>query len=613
MGNAPVGTLLELLRPRRGAIAFAALLAAAVSILAGASVGMLKPAVEAIFDPQALAATLDRVAVAFPALEGPTRSLARSAQDDPFRVLATLLLAVLAISVVRGLLRWAHETIVATTAQGATADLLDRAFASLLRQDVGHLQRTGAASWLSRFTADADAVAKGLETLAGSLVFEPLAFLAYATVAFLLSWKLALLAVVATPLLAFVVRRVSTSVRDSTRRVLEKRQALTSRVEESLRGIRVVQACGGEESEARRFGAVNARVLAEWRRLARLEAATGPALEILALVGVAAALLVGGSLALRGEVSPGDLFGVGAALAGMYAPLRKIGGAINRVQAARAGAGRILDAAARPPAVADAPGARPLPPGPGAVTFRGVAVRHAEGAVALEGVTVEVPAGKRLAVVGPSGAGKSTLLNLVPRFLDPDEGSVLLDGADLRGVGLASLRDVIALVPQEVFLHEGSIRENVLYGRPGASGAEVEAACAAARVSEFAGRLPGGLDAPVGPAGALLSGGERQRVCVARALLRNPRVVLLDEPTAGLDARNEALVEEALEGLARGRTAILVTHRVAAAARADRVLVLDRGRVVGLGTHAELTASCPLYRALAAGSDADAGASAAAG
>ncbi len=582
-GGASLSRLAGLLRPYRGRVAAATAMAAVLALLSGASVGLLKPAVEALFDAKALHASMERVRTGIPALAGFADRVEAAAREDPVGALAILLGVVAGLTVLRGLLRWAYESIVAVTAQAATASLLDRMFAALLRQDVGHVQRTGAASFVSRFTADADAVSKGIETLAGSVVFEPLSFLVYAGVAFLLSWKLALLAVVASPLLAFVVRRVSLSVRRSTKRVLEKRQSITTRVEETLRGVRVVQAYGAEGAEAARFGSLNARVFAEFRRLARLEAATGPALEVLALLGVSAALFAGGTLALRGEVTPGDLFAVGAALAGMYAPLRKIGGAVNRVQGALAGAGRMFEIIDRPPGVADAAGARPLPAGPGAVEFRGVAVRHPGGAAALEGVTVSIPAGTSLAVVGPSGAGKSTLLNLVPRFLDPTEGAVLVDGVDVRTCTLASLRASLALVPQEVFLHEGTIRENVLYGRPGATEAEVEEACRAARVAEFAERLPGGLDAPVGPAGALLSGGERQRVAVARAMLRDPRVLLLDEPTQNLDAAAEALVQEALENLSRGRTTILVTHRPEAAARCDRVLVLEQGRVTGHG------------------------------
>jgi subfamily B ATP-binding cassette protein MsbA len=479
-------------------------------------------------------------------------------------------------------------------------------FAALLRQDVGHVQRTGAAAFVSRFTADADAVAKGLETLAGALVFEPLSFLAYAGVAFLMSWKLTLLAVVTLPLLALALRMLSRAVRRSTRRVLEKRQGLTTRVEETLRGIRLVQAYGAEEAEAARFGALNGRVFAEFRRLARLDAATGPALEVLAFLGLSAALLAGGTLVTGGEVQPAGLVVILAALGGMYDPIRKIGGAMNRVQGALAGAERIFEVVDRPPGVADCPGAAPLPAGPGEVEIRGATVRHPGGVTALEGVSVKVPAGTRLAVVGASGAGKSTLLNLVPRFLDPGEGAVLVDGADVRKCTLASLRGALALVPQEVFLHEGTIRENVLYGRPGATAEEVLEACRAARVTEFAGRLPGGLDAPVGPAGALLSGGERQRVAVARAMLRDPRVLLLDEPTQNLDAAAEALVQDALERLSRGRTTILVTHRAAAAARCDRILVLDRGRAVACGTHASLLDSSPEYRALCSAADLDA-------
>jgi ABC-type multidrug transport system fused ATPase/permease subunit len=573
-------------------------MAALLVLLAGASVGLLKPAVEVLFDPEALRATLAAIRDRAPFLADTADRFGREAAADPLRGLSAILAVVVALTVVRGLLRWAHETLVGVTAQEAAADLLDRMFRSLLRQDVGHVQRTGAASFLSRFTADADAVAKGLETLAGAVVLEPLSFLAYAAVAFLMSWKLALLAVVATPLLALLVRKVSQAVRGATRRVLEKRQGLTTRVEEALRGIRVVQAYGAEEVEGGRFRSVNARIFAEFRRLVRLEAATGPALELVALLGVSMALLAGGALAVKGEVSPGDLFAVGAALAGMYAPLRKIGGAVNRVQAASAGAARILEVVDRPPGVVDGPDARPLPAGPGAVELRGVTVRYPGGVTALEGVTASIRPGTTLAVVGPSGAGKSTLLNLLPRFLDPDLGAVLLDGTDLRGCTLASLRASLALVPQEVFLQEGTIRGNVLYGRPGATEAEVREACRAAHVLEIAERLPGGLDAPVGPGGALLSGGERQRVAVARAMLRDPRVLLLDEPTSSLDPRSEGLVRDALERLCEGRTTILVTHRASAAARADRVLLLDGGRPAALGTHEELLRESPLYRAL---------------
>ncbi len=605
----PISRLTALLRPRRGTVALAALLAVLVALLSGISVGMLKPAVEAIFDPGEMDRTLAAVGERLPAaLGGPLRGLRDAAARAPMEALALLLAAVAALTVIRGALRWGHETLVGSAAQETTAELLERLFGSLVRQDVGHVQRTGAASFLSRFTADADALSKGLETLAGALVFEPVSFLAYAAVAFLVSWKLALLAVVATPLLAFVVRRVGTAVRSSTKRVLARRQELTSRAEESLRGIRVVQACGGEEVEARRFGAVNARVLAEFKRLVRLEAATGPALELAALLGLSAALLAGGALAVRGEVGPGDLFVVGAALAGMYAPLRKIGGAMNRVQGARAAAARIFEVLDRPPGVADGPGAGPLPAGPGALRFEGVGVAYEGGVRALSGVDLDVPAGTRIAVVGASGSGKSTLLNLVPRFLDPSPGRVLLDGADLRGIRLSALRGALALVPQEVFLHEGTIRENVLYGRPGASEAEVLEACRGARVDEILARLPGGLDAPVGPGGALLSGGERQRVAVARAFLRDPRVLLLDEPTSALDARGEALVQEGLEALSRGRTTVLVTHRAAAAERCDRVLFLEGGRVAGFGSHGDLLRDSPAYGALWSGGTSSRGA-----
>jgi subfamily B ATP-binding cassette protein MsbA len=596
-----IGRLAGLLRPHRGALVLSSALALIVAVLAAVSVGTLKPAVEAVLDPGRMASSVEALRDAVPVLEPLLRRVQEAAAVDPLRALALLLAFLIALSIVRGLLRWAHETLVGTVAQTAAAGLMERVFRSLVRQDVSTVQGAGAASFLSRFTSDADAVAKGLETLAGSLILEPAFFLAYASAALILSPQLAILAMVATPLLAFLVRRVSGAVRRSTRRVLERRQALVGRVEESLRGIRVVQAYGAEEAEAQRFAALNGRLLAEFRRLVRLEAATGPALELLALIGLSAALLVGGSMALRGEVTAGDLAAVGAALAGMYAPLRKIGGAANRVQAALAGATRIFEVADRPPAVADASDAIDRPPGPGALSFRGVSVTFLGGVRALDGLDLDIAAGTRVALVGPSGAGKSTLVNLVPRFLDPTEGTVLIDGKDLRSITLSSLRRDIALVPQEVFLREGTIGENVLDGRPGASKEDLLAACRAARVDEMLERLPGGLDAPVGPAGALLSGGERQRVAVARALIRDPKIILLDEPTSNLDARSAALVHEALERLCRGRTVILVAHRLASVTDADLIVVLDGGRIVAKGTHAELLADSGLYRDLSGG------------
>ncbi len=593
-----LGRLARLLRPHRGRVALAAGLAAAVAAAGGASVGAIAPAVDAIFDPVRLQSTLEAIRRAVPFLAGAADRVEEAALADPVAALGLILAAVVALNVLKGVLRWGHETLVGTAAQEASTGLLERLFESLLRQDVGHVQRTGAAQVLSRFTADAEAVSRGLETLAGSLVLEPLSFLFFAAVAFALSWPLALLAVVATPLLAILVRGVGRAFRRGAVRVLEKRQALTAAVEESLRGIRVVQAYGREEAEARRFRSVAGRLLAEARRLVRLEAVLSPGLELLALLGVSGALLAGGALATREELSPGTLLALCGAFAGMYAPLRKLGGAGNRLQGALAAADRIFGTLDRPPAVADRADAVPLPGGPGTLEFRGVSVRYPGGVRALAGLDLRLEPGTRLAVVGPSGAGKSTLLDLVPRFLDPDEGAVLLDGRDLRGVTLASLRARIALVPQEVFLREGTLRENVLDGRPGASAEDVERACREAHVQEIASRLPGGLDAPVGPAGALLSGGERQRVAVARAMLRDPRVLLLDEPTSSLDARSETLVREALERLSRGRTTIVVTHRFETAVAADRVLLLEGGRAAGSGTHRELLAESDLYRAL---------------
>jgi ABC-type multidrug transport system fused ATPase/permease subunit len=363
---------------------------------------------------------------------------------------------------------------------------------------------------------------------------------------------------------------------------------MLTRVQETVAAMPVVQVYGREDAERARFRAVTDRVFAWAMRLTRLEATTGPLLEVVSVVAVAPVLLVGAAAVVRGELGPTNFLAFVAALLAFQSPLRKAVGAANRLQGGGAGAARIFETMDLRAEVRERPDATTLPPLASRIEWRGVSVAYPDGRVALRDVTLSAPAGRTTAIVGPSGSGKTTLLHTLPRLVDPSAGAVLMDGRDVREATLASLRSRMAIVTQDARLFGGTLAENVAYSRPGATRAEVEAAGRAARVDEIVARLPQGWDTVLDEKGAGLSGGERQRIAIARAVLRDPEILLLDEPTSALDPENERLVREALASLCRGRTTILVTHRAEFAAAADHVVVMREGRVEAAGRAADV-------------------------
>jgi ATP-binding cassette subfamily B protein len=370
--------------------------------------------------------------------------------------------------------------------------------------------------------------------------------------------------------------------------MLEKRAMLLTRVEETVAAMPVVQVYGREDAESARFAGVTDRVYAWAMRLTRLEATSGPALELAAIVALVPVVLAGGWLVVNEQMDAPSFLVFFASLAAFLSPLRKTVGAANRLQGGLAGAGRIFGTIDLAPDVRERDGATALPPLREEIEWRDVAVVHADGRSALRGVSVRAPAGRTTAIVGPSGSGKTTLLHLLPRLLDPTAGAVLLDGRDVREATLASLRERMAIVTQDARLFAGTLAENVAYARPGATREEIEAAGRAARVDEIVARLPQGWDTVLDEKGAGLSGGERQRIAIARAVLRDPEILLLDEPTSALDPQNERLVRDSLAALGRGRTTILVTHRPEIAAAADHVVILRDGRVEAQGAPGEV-------------------------
>jgi ABC-type multidrug transport system fused ATPase/permease subunit len=474
--------------------------------------------------------------------------------------------------------------------QRALQDLRIQLFAHLQTLSVGFYSRRQAGAIISRLTNDVQAldqlVSDGVVTLFGST----LTLLGTAAILLWLDVGLALITFLVFPVLgiaSFVFRIVSA---DAYRLTREKLAAITAYLQESLSGIRVVRAFAQERRHEGRFAELNEENRGANMTTVYLNAAYFPGVELLSALATAGILLFGGIQALQGDVTVGVLVAFVAALNNFFDPIQQLSQLYTTYQAGMAALDKIFELLDEEPDLADRPGALELPRLKGEIELDDVIFRYDDDAEgdALCHVTVHIPPGQTVALVGATGAGKSTFAKLVARFYDPVEGRVLVDGHDLREVSAASLRQQMGIVPQEAFLFSGTIGENIAFGKPDATAEEVEEAARAVGAHEFIAALEYGYDTEVGERGAQLSAGQRQLVAFARALIADPRILVLDEATSNVDIHTEARIEAGLRRLLGGRTAIVIAHRLSTIQRAGRILVLDHGRIVEQGTHEEL-------------------------
>ncbi len=471
-------------------------------------------------------------------------------------------------------------------------------YEKILGQSGAFFARNPSGDLISRVTGDVDRIQSLFGTDLADLVqsLATLAVLVFVVVS--LSPQLTLVALLITPAIVVPVVVIARRLRALSRAAREGMGDLTGVLSETIRGARVVQAYGAEAWESERFSAVNERTFRLARKGARVMAFSSPLVET---ASVLAFLLLLGYATTRisaGKMTLGTFISYGVGLAMMYQPFKRATRTNLALQHALASARRLFEVLDAPNDVVDRPDARPIAGFAREILFEGASFAYGEGEPVLRDVNLALRRGSVTALVGPSGAGKSTLAALLPRFMDPTGGRVTLDGIDVRDVTLASLRARIGLVTQDVVLFDDTVRRNVAYGRPEAAEADVRGALAAANALAFVDALPDGLDTRVGEGGARLSGGQRQRLAIARALLKDPPILVLDEATSALDAESERAVQEALERLMAGRTVLVIAHRLSTVRRADQLAVLDAGRVVERGRHADLLAAGGLYRRL---------------
>ena len=541
-----------------------------------------------------LAVLSQAAAIAVLVLTGWVIDELRGGQDG--HQLALLVGAILVVGLVRALLMLGRRFISGKQALAVEWDMRDALYAQLLRLSFGFYDRHQTGQLMSRATVDLQTIRF---FLGYGLIFfaqHVITIVCVTTVLFFYEWKLALIALAITPLLVAVAYRYSHVSHPVLRDVQQKLADVATVAEESIVGVHIVKSFAQEEQVEARFRRASDDVFEMSVRANTQRSLYVPLLTFLPMLAQAGVLLAAGHYVVEGDLTIGGFFAFNLLLMMLVMPLRMLGMWIGQAQRATASGERFFEVIDEPEGVADRPSAAELPEGPGRVVLEGVRFGYDRARPVLDGIELDIPAGTTIALIGASGSGKTTLASLVPRFYDTDGGRVMIDGVDVRDVTRRSLRREVGVISQDPFLFSASVRDNIAFGVPDVDPALVEAAARAAQAHTFIEELPDGYETVIGERGITLSGGQRQRLAIARALVIDPRILILDDATASVDATTESLIRRGLTEAMRGRTTIVIAHRLSTIALADTVVVLEHGTIVARGTQSELLETSPVYR-----------------
>jgi len=599
--HTPFQQFIRLLRyaaPYRASLILAVGCLFLIALLNAVSIGSLQPIFDGVFATEGSGSGISLPGPVKAALGNRLVQLQEFLQAHRISALTFMGAALFLVFLAKGALGYLQQLRMRYVSERVQRDIRNDLYAHLQTLSLGFFSRRSTGEIMSRLGSDVESLGDASTELFKNALKEPLNIIGLIGLLFLIKWQLALLSLLVLPVAILPIVKFGARIRRRGTRVQERRAELNTILQETISGVRVVKAFGMEEYEKGRYWEASDQVFKAIMRIVRVDALTSPVLEILGSVGIVIAVWVGGYLVFSKSLTPGAFMAFLGALASLYQPVKRISQINNNIQRGMAGVARVFELMDLRSDVAERPNAVALGRMQEGVELHNVSFAYEADRLVLRGVSFSAKLGEIVAIVGSSGAGKTTLVNLIPRFYDPTSGTITIDGIDISRATIRSLREQMGIVAQDTILFDDSVFNNIAYGQRDVAPDKVVEAARIANAHEFINALPEGYATRVGERGLRLSGGQKQRIAIARAILKNPPLLILDEATSALDAESERLVQEALDRLMQNRTAFVIAHRLSTIIRADKILVLDGGCLVEQGTHAELTARGGVYSRL---------------